>query len=74
MEADDLLDSDPDFDDVIVNVISILPAEYDVWSEVIDGEDEFNSDELALHKPMCYYIMNNGCLEEQMATFERPNE
>ncbi|KAK2450394.1 hypothetical protein QL285_009513 [Trifolium repens] len=24
-------------------------------------------------KPMCYYIMNNGCIEEQKATFERPD-
>ncbi|PNY00660.1 hypothetical protein L195_g023945, partial [Trifolium pratense] len=73
MEDDDLLESDPDFD-VLVNVVSILPTEYDVWSEVTDGEDEFGSDELALHKPMCYYVMNNGCMEEQMATFERPTE
>ncbi|XP_050919076.1 uncharacterized protein LOC127136579 [Lathyrus oleraceus] len=30
--------------------------------------------EMARHKPMCYYIMNNGCVEEQNAFFERPNE
>jgi hypothetical protein len=70
---DDLLDSEPDFD-VLVNVVSILPAEFDVWSEVTDGEEEFDSNELALHRPMCYYVMNNGCLEEQKATFERPDE
>ncbi|MCI90480.1 hypothetical protein A2U01_0111772, partial [Trifolium medium] len=29
MEDEDLLDSDPEFD-VLVNVVSILPAEYDV--------------------------------------------
>ncbi|MCI76172.1 hypothetical protein A2U01_0097441, partial [Trifolium medium] len=69
MEDEDLLDSDPEFD-VLVNVVSILPAEYDVWSEVTEGEDEFDESELALHKPMCYYVMNNGCLEEQMANFE----
>jgi hypothetical protein len=73
MEADDFLESEPDFD-VLVNVVSILPAEYDIWSEVVDGEEEFDSNELALHKPMCYYVMNNGCLEEQMATFERPDQ
>ncbi|CAJ2637090.1 unnamed protein product [Trifolium pratense] len=54
MEDEDLLDSDPEFD-VLVNVVSILPAEYDVWSEVTEGEDEFDESELALHKPMCYY-------------------
>ncbi|CAJ2675460.1 unnamed protein product [Trifolium pratense] len=51
MEDEDLLDSDPEFD-VLVNVVSILPAEYDVWSEVTEGEDEFDESELALHKPM----------------------
>ncbi|MCI22626.1 hypothetical protein A2U01_0043802, partial [Trifolium medium] len=50
MEADDFLDSEPDLD-IIVKLVSILPAEYDVWSEVTDGEDEFDSNELALHKP-----------------------
>ncbi|MCI49808.1 hypothetical protein A2U01_0071052, partial [Trifolium medium] len=50
LEADDFLDSEPDFD-VLVNVVSILPAEYDVWSKVTDGEDEFDSNELALHRP-----------------------
>ncbi|MCI38536.1 hypothetical protein A2U01_0059764, partial [Trifolium medium] len=73
MEADDFLDSEPDLD-ILVNVVSILPAEYDVWSKVIDGEDEFDSNELALHRPMCYYVLNNGCLEEKMVTFERPDE
>ncbi|CAJ2668523.1 unnamed protein product [Trifolium pratense] len=55
MEDEDLLDSDPEFD-VLVNVVSILLAEYDVWSEVTEGEDEFDESELALHKPMCYYV------------------
>ncbi|MCI67548.1 hypothetical protein A2U01_0088807, partial [Trifolium medium] len=55
MEADDFLDFEPDLD-ILVNVVSILPAEYDVWSEVIDGEDEFDNNELALHRPMCYYV------------------
>jgi hypothetical protein len=73
MEDDDLLGSENDFD-VLVGVVSILPAEYDVLSEIQSGEDEFDSSELALHKPMCYYVMNNGCLEEQMAFFERPHE
>ncbi|CAJ2628893.1 unnamed protein product [Trifolium pratense] len=44
LEDEDLLDSDPEFD-VLVNVVSILPAEYDVWSEVAEGEDEFDESE-----------------------------
>ncbi|CAJ2661625.1 unnamed protein product [Trifolium pratense] len=67
MEDEDLLDSDPEFD-VLVNVVSILPAEYDVWSEVTEGEDEFDESELALHKPMCYYMaLEATMLQENMA-------
>ena len=29
---------------------------------------------MAAYKPVCYYVMNNGCVEEQNAFFERPNE
>jgi hypothetical protein len=72
VEVDDFLESEPDFD-IMLNLVSILHAEYDIWSEVADGEEEFDSNELALHKPMCYCVMNNGCLEEQKTTFERPN-
>ncbi|MCI16446.1 hypothetical protein A2U01_0037588, partial [Trifolium medium] len=48
---DDLLESDGDFD-VIVNVVSILPVEYDVWSKVNDEEDDFEESEMANHKPV----------------------
>jgi hypothetical protein len=43
-----------------------LPAEYDIWSEVADGEEEFDSNELALHKPMCHYVMNNDFYFEKV--------
>ncbi|MCI70229.1 hypothetical protein A2U01_0091492, partial [Trifolium medium] len=42
------LESDGDFD-VIVNVVSILPVEYNVWSEVNDEEDDFEEPEMANH-------------------------
>ncbi|MCI42405.1 hypothetical protein A2U01_0063642, partial [Trifolium medium] len=60
--------------DVICNVVSILPVEYDVLSEVTDGEDDFDEPEMAYYKPVCYYVMNNGCVEEQQAMFEKPDE
>ncbi|MCI48972.1 hypothetical protein A2U01_0070215, partial [Trifolium medium] len=63
---DDLLDSEPDFD-VIYNVVSILPHEYDVWSEITDREEEFEEPPLVDFKPVCYYVMDNGCVEEQQA-------
>jgi hypothetical protein len=70
---DDLLDDEDDFD-VLVNVVLILPIEYDVPSEVTDEEDDFEGSEMANHKPVCYYVMGNGCVEEQQAVFEKPHE
>ncbi|KAK2384028.1 hypothetical protein QL285_071424 [Trifolium repens] len=72
MEADDFLDSEPDLD-IIVNVVSILPREFDVCSEITDDQEESGM-QMALHRPVCYYVMSNGALEDQMATFERPDE
>ncbi|WJX84315.1 hypothetical protein P8452_66904 [Trifolium repens] len=72
MDNDDILDDEPDFD-VLVNVISILPAEYDVESEVNEVEDDLVAAEMANHKPVCYYVMGNGCVEEQNAVFEKPD-
>jgi len=61
----------PDFD-VICNVVSILPIEYDMVSEVNEDEEDFTK-EMAIHKTIYYYIMNNGCVEEHQAMFERPD-
>ncbi|CAJ2630140.1 unnamed protein product [Trifolium pratense] len=58
MEDDDLLDEGSDFD-VMVNVVSILPLEYDVPTEVNELEEDFEALNLADHKPMCYYVMQN---------------
>ncbi|CAJ2642248.1 unnamed protein product [Trifolium pratense] len=72
MDDDDLLDEGSDFD-VMVNVVSILPLEYDVPTEVNELEEDFEALDLADHKPMCYYVMQNGCVEEQKAVFEKPD-
>ncbi|CAJ2652047.1 unnamed protein product [Trifolium pratense] len=58
MEDDDLLDEGSDFD-VMVNVVSILPLEYDIPTEVNELEEDFEALNLADHKPMCYYVMQN---------------
>ncbi|WJX39866.1 hypothetical protein P8452_27373 [Trifolium repens] len=71
MEEDDLLDSEPDFD--VICVVSILPSKYDVQSEVTELETDFDQLSMADPKPKCYYVLNNGCIEEQQATFERPD-
>ncbi|KAK2416751.1 hypothetical protein QL285_039118 [Trifolium repens] len=72
MDDDDLLDEESDFD-VLVNVVSVLPLEYDVPTEVTEAEEEFETLELADHRPVCYYVMENGCVEAQNAVFERPD-
>ncbi|PNX69000.1 hypothetical protein L195_g056475, partial [Trifolium pratense] len=59
--------------DVMVNVVSILPLEYDIPTEVNELEEDFEALNLADHKPMCYYVMQNGCVEEQKAIFEKPD-
>jgi hypothetical protein len=50
----------------------VLPVEYDVPSEVNEVESDF-TEEMAAHKPFCYYVMNNGCVKDQHAVFERPD-
>jgi hypothetical protein len=62
MEDDDLLDSEPDFD--VIYVVFILPSEFDVQSEVTELEKDFDQLNMVDLKPMCYYVMNNGCKEE----------
>jgi len=55
------MDSEPDFD-VICNVVSILPVEYDVVSEVEDSEEEFDSKDM--EELMFYFVTNNGFGDE----------
>ncbi|MCI34432.1 hypothetical protein A2U01_0055652, partial [Trifolium medium] len=50
MDDDDLLDDEADFD-VLVNVISILPLEYDIQTEINEVEEDFEVSEMANHKP-----------------------
>jgi hypothetical protein len=57
-------ESDPSLD-IVCNVVSILPVEYDVPSEVNKVESIF-TEEMAIHRPLCYYVMNNSCVEVNM--------
>lgn len=61
-------------DDFIVNcgIISMLPSEYDMVSEVSETKGDFVPDKTDGGKPLCYYVMNSGMVEEQKAMFERP--
>lgn len=60
------MDSEPNFD-VLCKVVLILPAKYDVISEVEDTKEHFDAETMANHKLVVYYVMNNGCAEEQQA-------
>ncbi|CAJ2657252.1 unnamed protein product [Trifolium pratense] len=62
MEDDDLLDEGSDFD-VMVNVVSILPLEYDVPTEVNELEEDFEALNLADHKPMLIIWREDGLVE-----------
>lgn len=61
-------------DDLLIKcgIVSVLPAEYDRVSEVLETEEGCIQDEVANHKLLCYYVMNNGVIEEQQAIFEKP--
>ena len=56
----------------MVNVVSILPVEYDCPTELNDSVDA-DAEEMALYKPTCYFVMNNGSVENQDAFFEKPS-
>lgn len=62
--ADDDFDSglEDDFD-ILCNVVSILPTDYDFVNEVAEPED-CDEEEMERHKHVCYFVMNNGCIEE----------
>lgn len=59
--------------DILGYVVSVMPREFDKITEVEDTENNTER-EMAAHKPVCYYVMNNGCVEEKNSLFERPDE
>lgn len=58
--------------DIRVNMVSMLPREFDQITEVEDT-DSITKMKMAAHKLVCYYVINNGCMEEQNAFFEQPD-
>jgi len=68
----DFMDSEPDIN-VVYNAVSILPTEYDIVSKVKDSYEDFDPEDMANHRPMCYYVTNFGCVEDQKVVFENPN-
>src|ERR1051325_2936516 len=73
MMTDDFESEGESFFNANCNVVSVLPCEYNQETEVYASE-ETDEDEMARHRPVCYYVMNNGAVEEQNAFFEKPDE
>lgn len=57
--------------DIICNMISMLPFEYDTISEVAEKEDGL-AKEMVIHKPLCYYVMHDGPVNEDKNIFRSP--
>lgn len=47
------------------DIVSVQPVEYDRISEVFEVEEDYIQDESVNQKPLCYYVRNNGAVEEQ---------
>jgi hypothetical protein len=58
--------------DILVNMVSTLPQEYKYVTEVEESVDDADAEEMALHQPRCYFVLNDGSAESQEAVFERP--
>jgi len=69
----EFMDSEPNFD-VICNVVSIIPAEYDMVSEVDDSEEEFDPKDMKEYKPMCYFVTNDDSEGNRKTIFEQPDD
>lgn len=51
------------------NMVSVLPHEYNQEIEVEEPE-EVDEVKMRKHKPVCYYMLNNGAVKELNAFFE----
>lgn len=58
--------------DIISNMISVLPLEYDVVTKVTEEEDG-SAEEMDTHKPLCYYVMHDDSVNKDKTIFKRPN-
>lgn len=78
LKDDDMLTDDFDSGsessmNINCNVVFVLPREYDQVTEVEESE-EMDEAEMSKHLSLCYYVMNNDCIEEKNAFFERPDK
>lgn len=57
--------------DFLVNMVSILPEEYNCVTEVKESVD-VEAEEMALYKPKIFFVLNDSSMNSQKAIFERP--
>lgn len=58
-------------------MVSILPYEFNFTiggneEPEVEESSDLEAEEMALHKPTCYFVMNNGSIKNQDAFFEKP--
>lgn len=54
--------------DMLCNMVSVLPREYDCAIEVSEPTS-YVEEEMMNHKPVCYFVMNNGFIKEHNTFF-----
>src|ERR1044072_6828106 len=62
--TDDFESEGESFFNANCNVVSVLPCEFEHNTEVCVGE-ETDEEEMARHRPVCYYVTKNGAVEGQ---------
>lgn len=56
--------------ELIYNMIFVLSLEYDTVTE-LNQKECGQAKDMATHKPLCYYVMNDGFDNEDKAIFKR---
>lgn len=56
---------------LVCSIMFMLPAEFDKIFEVFENDKDV-PDDVANQKPLCYYVMDNGVVEERTTMFEKP--
>ncbi|KEH15977.1 hypothetical protein MTR_0401s0010 [Medicago truncatula] len=52
--------------------VAVLKDVMNTDNEVIEDEEDF-TEEMVVHNPMCYYVMNNDCVKDNQVKFDRPD-
>lgn len=55
--------------DIIYNVVFFLPTKFDRITEVIEENDGCLDEEIVIHKPPSYNVINNSGVEEKKLEF-----